>query len=98
MATVTITYYLQDDSGGGLTGDKVSPEFNSTGANAATCLSQAQGLAQQFATLFQRNVRLVQKYGTAAQVNTLGPPWVPLYVANATSLALSTAPSGITSP
>ena len=92
-APVTITYYLQDDSGGGLTGTQVGPDFNSTGSSAATCLSQAQGLAQQFATLFQRNVRLVQKYNS-----TIGPPWVPLYTANATSLALSTAPSGITSP
>lgn len=98
MATVTITYNLQDDSGNGLTGNQVSPDFNSTGATADVCLSQAQGVALQFATLFQRPVRLVQKYGTASQVNTLGPPWVPLYVGSATSLALSNAPSGITSP
>jgi hypothetical protein len=92
MALVSITYQLMDDSGGGLTGMPVGPEFNSTGATAAVCLAQAQVQAQIFATMFQRNVRLAQKYNS-----TIGPPWTPLYTASS-SLALSNAPSGITSP
>jgi hypothetical protein len=88
-----ITYYLQDDSGGGATGQQVSPDFNTSAATTAACLTSAQTIAQMFSTMFQRNVRLVQKYGA-----TIGPPWTPLYTASVATLIIGTAPSGISSP
>jgi hypothetical protein len=93
--TVDITYFLADDSGSGLTGEPVSPDFNVTAANAAAALVIAQALAQNFATLFQRNVRLVDKYGSGS---VAGPPWTPLYSANTTVMTLANATTAVNSP
>jgi hypothetical protein len=88
----TVTYVLVDDSGSGLTGVPVSPDFHVTASNAAACLSLAQTFAQQFATLFQRNVRLVDKFDTGS---VAGPPWTPLYSANTTVMTLGSATTAI---
>jgi hypothetical protein len=78
-------YYLQDDVAPGPfspgTGAQLSADF------AAPTLAAAQTVAQQFAILFQRTVRLVPKVGS-------GGPYTA-YVPNQTSLMLSNAPSGI---
>ena len=93
--SVTITYFLQDDSGGGLTGMQVSPDFSVTASTAGTCETEAQTLAQQFATLFQRNVRLVDKSQNGYPA---GPPWTPLYSANTTVMTLGSATTDVSSP
>jgi hypothetical protein len=85
MSAISTMYYIQDGyQGDGNclgTGQQISQVFT------APSLASAQAVAQTFATLFQRNVRLVPMSGP--------PPYTPLFTANATSLALSNAPSGI---
>jgi hypothetical protein len=82
--------YTASNIGGGGSGQQISADF------LAPTVAGAQWVAQQFATLFQRSVRLVPKYASGQQANpTLGPPFTPAYVPNQTSLALSNAPSGI---
>jgi hypothetical protein len=82
--------YTASNIGGSTSGNQVSPDFSTPTA------AGAQWVAQQFATLFQRSVRLVPKYASGQQANpTFGPPFVPAFVPNTTSLALSNAPSGV---
>jgi hypothetical protein len=90
MAAPTTVFFLVDDwntgdTGAGTSGQPVCPDF------VAPTLASAQWVAQQFSTLFQRSVRLVQKYGGIGAA-----PYTPAYTPNTTSLALSNAPSGIT--
>jgi hypothetical protein len=90
----TNVFFLIDDytssNLGSTAGAQVSPDFTTPTA------ASAQWVAQQFATLFQRSVRLVPKYASGQQANpTFGPPFVPVYNPNTTSLALSNAPSGV---
>jgi len=93
MAAPTNLFFIIDDytntstTLGGGSGAQLSPEF--TTPSGASSLANAQWVAQQFATLFQRSVRLVQKYNIAAA------PYTPSFVPNTTSLALSNAPSGV---
>ena len=81
-------YYLIDDytasaggAGGGGSGTMISPEFTST------TLLDAQVIAQQFAQVFNRPVRLVQKGGA--------PPWTPLYTPSTCRVLPSPVPQSI---
>jgi hypothetical protein len=72
MASLANVYFLIDDyqnsgagAGAGGSGQQLTPDFT------ATTLTDAQCVAAQFAQLFNRPVRLVQKGGS--------PPWTPLY-------------------
>lgn len=91
MATPN-AYYLQDDyantaaSGGGTggaSGAQLSPEFT------APTIAAAVQVAYLFATVFQRPVRLVQKYGGISAM-----PWT-LVTGGAANIALTSVPSGI---
>lgn len=76
-------YYLIDDYGtGGSSGEQLSPDFQAaTPADAAT-------IAQGFATMFNRPVRLVQAGGA--------PPWTPLYSPSTCRVLPSAIPASIT--
>lgn len=81
-------YYLIDDYGptaGGVgaggSGNQVSPEFT------ASTLTDAQCQAQNFSTMFNRPVRLVQKSGA--------PPWTPLYTPSTCRVLPSAIPQTI---
>jgi hypothetical protein len=84
-ALPTTIYYTIDDTNsaantGGGSGQQNFPDFvATTAANAAT-------VATLIATILQRNVRLVQKYGGA-------PPWTA-YTPGAANLANTSVPSG----
>lgn len=78
-------YYLQDDYTGtatsGGSGQQMTPYFT------ANTLLQAQLLAQQYATIFARNCRLVPLGGT--------PPYTMLYTPGVLTASLSNPPTGI---
>jgi hypothetical protein len=85
----TNVYYLVDDStnstggaGGGASNQPLSPQFT------ATTATDAAVMAQHFATLFNRPVRLVTAYGGT-------PPWTPLYTPSTCRVLPSAVPQSI---
>jgi len=86
MAAFGTTYYLIDDyqvsttfGAGSGTGQQLTPEFQ------AGSQADAIVVAQTFATMFNRTVRLVQKTGSS-------PPWTLSYSPNT---ACRTIPSNM---
>lgn len=79
-------YYLIDDYAtggtGGASGEQISPDFQ------AGSLADAQTVAQQFSTIFNRSCRLVQVGGS--------PPWTPLYTPSSCRVLPSAVPPSIT--
>ena len=69
---------------GGASGAQLSPDF------VAPTITNAVQVAYLFASIFQRPVRLVTKYGSGAT-----PPWTLITGIGANS-TLTTVPSGIT--
>jgi hypothetical protein len=95
VVTQASVYFCEDDtaptanaSAGGLTaaasGAQISPEFTAPSATAAITV------AHIFATVFQRPVRLVQKYSPGAGT----PPWTLVQGATA-NVAITSVPSGV---
>jgi len=91
----TNVWFVEDDAAatantaaGGLTaggsGAQISPEFTAPSAAAAVTV------AHIFASLFQRPVRLVNKYAPTAGT----PPWTLVQGATA-NVALTSVPSGV---
>ncbi len=91
----TNVYFCEDDTAatantaaGGLTaggsGAQISPEFTAPSAAAAITV------AHIFASVFQRPVRVVQKYAPGAGL----PPWTLVQGATA-NVALTSVPSGV---
>lgn len=82
-------YYIIDDysssatgATGTASGEQISPDFQ------AATLADAQTMAQMFANLFNRSVRLVQTTGT--------PPWTPLYTPSSCRVMPSAVPPSVT--